>query len=164
MGGTWTWCKVILTQTKLLLLANSTSGILFEPHICHRREQRIGGSESEAFRSAQTQKEMVIISYAADKGAFSAQWSHSSSSDCKGLRSERSAETTLNCVTNRDVMDRTARVAPWLPVSLLRRRRASRVVLCWFVNKYEWKRNQTLLNEGGGGVSVLAMRSRMADF
>lgn len=83
MGGTWIWCKVILTQIKLLLLANSTSGILFEPLAAHLSQKGAGdwrgvggvggGSESEAFRSAQTQKEMVIISYAADKGAFSAQ-------------------------------------------------------------------------------------------
>lgn len=80
MGGTWIWCKVILTQIKLLLLANSTSGILFELLAAHLSQKGAGdwrgvggGSESEAFRSAQTQKEMVIISYAADKGAFSAQ-------------------------------------------------------------------------------------------
>lgn len=62
---------------ELLLLANSTIGILFEPLPTHLSQKGAaedwrgvgvrggwggGGSESEAFRSAQTQKELVIIS------------------------------------------------------------------------------------------------------
>lgn len=42
MGGTWIWCKVILTQIKLLLLANSTSGILFEPLAAHLSQKGAG--------------------------------------------------------------------------------------------------------------------------
>lgn len=138
------------THIELLLLANSMSEILVEPFPAHLSQK---GAEGwiRGFQICTTQKEMAIISYAADEGAFSAQRSHSSSSDCTGLRSETSAKTTLNCVTKHDVMDRTARVAPWLPVSLLRRRRASRVA-----DKYGWKETQTFLNEGGGSVKVLA--------
>lgn len=49
MGGTWIWCKVILTQIKLLLLllANSTSGIVFEPLAAHLSQKGAGDWSEE---------------------------------------------------------------------------------------------------------------------